>query len=255
MYVLLIQNHVNFQRQKRKGGFCLIQVCTVNGKRWSQTKRSRHSGRKCLHNTCKPRQNDRAESSVVWNDESLHFNGESAKQSVSWDPACCSTSDGWISEGFHDPTYCQFKAIRQDWVMVKWINTGCHEASRRRWRTGSEKLKETCSWYGALACQLACDPLSDWRCSSSAAYGEVWLWNRFCWNLLTACCSALNLCLYICTLVGGWFIILFFSIRFFTQEEIFIFHAYPMVVLHVGHHSICGKPHPFLKKKIEMCIF
>lgn len=106
--------------------------------------------------------------------------------------------------------------------MVKWINTGCHEASRRRWRTGSEKLKETCSWYGALACQLACDPLSDWRCSSPAAYGEVWLWNRFCWNLLTACSSALNLCLYICTLVGGWFINFFFFILYdFSQKRRF----------------------------------
>lgn len=123
--------------------------------------------------------------------------------------------------------------------MVKWINTGCHEASRRRWRTGSEKLKETCSWYGALACQLACDPLSDWRCSSPAAYGEVWLWNRFCWNLLTACSSALNLCLYICTLVGGWFIKYFFLFyMIFHKRGDFIFHACPVVVLHVGDHYI-----------------
>lgn len=41
----------------------------------------------------------------------------------------------------HNPIYCQFKVIRQGWVMVKWINTCCHEASRRRWETGSQKNK------------------------------------------------------------------------------------------------------------------
>lgn len=57
---------------------------------------------------------------LLWNDERLHFNGECVKQSssprVSWGPACCSTSDGWISEGSMIPLIASLKPfVRTEW--------------------------------------------------------------------------------------------------------------------------------------------